>query len=172
MKKKSTKGFFLFWGSLLTAGGLLIFYISAYLPLQQAREHLSEIDYSIKGIIIAPFIFMFGIASLGAGIFVSEEKLNEPEPTASTQPPKKRSPLISFLLILGGIIFFFGPPLAIFLWFKNEMESLGYSRDSCLVSFVYSIALSKCSDLNLFFVAPHSLFSCFFHQVKAEIFPS
>jgi len=127
MKKKSTKGFFLFWGSLLTAGGVLIFYISAYLPLQQARDHLSEVDYSIKGVIIAPFIFMFGVAALGAGIFLSEEKLNAPQPATSTRPPKKRSPLMLFLLILGGIIFFAGPPLAIFLWFKHEIESLGYS---------------------------------------------
>jgi hypothetical protein len=127
MKKKSNKRFFLFWGSLLTAGGALIFYISAYLPLQQAREHLTEIDYSIKGMIIAPFIFMIGVACLGAGIFLSEEKLNGKQPATPNQPPKERSSLMSFLLILGGIIFFFGPPLAIILWFINEMESLGYS---------------------------------------------
>jgi hypothetical protein len=103
--------------------GAYLCYDFIYLPLELARQHVPEIDYSLKAFFIGPICTCLGIAVLGMAILVPEEKLiamRDSPQARSLRTPQKTLKLAGIVLLV------LGPIALLYWWFSTEMSAMGY----------------------------------------------
>jgi len=113
MPFKKLKQYYAVYGVILFLIGGIGLYLYVLKPLQEAREHVPEVSYSIKVLVVGELSFMAGLCMALLSLFVAEERLTQLHQKIKTK---------RWIIILAAVI----PIAASYFWFKKEMSGMGY----------------------------------------------
>src|SRR6476659_10090002 len=112
MRFKKLKHYYAIYGIILFLMGSIGLYMYVLKPLQEAREHVPEVSYSIKVLVVGQLCFMAGLSMTLLSMFVEEERLTKLHQKIKTK---------RWMFILVAAI----PIVASYFWFKKEMSAMG-----------------------------------------------